>query len=51
MLDKYQHNYLKKISQAAYFIYRMSKKNTTKTSLTDSPSNSSQNHDVRFLRI
>lgn len=49
MLDKYQHNYLKKISQAGYFIYIMSKKKTL--SLTDSSPNSSQNYDVRFLRI
>ena len=26
MLDKYQHSYFLKISQAGYFIYRMSKK-------------------------
>lgn len=50
MLDKYQHNYLKKISQAGYFIYIMSKKKKT-LSLTDSSPNSSQNYDVRFLRI
>lgn len=50
MLDKYQHNYLKKISQAGYFIYIMSKKKKP-LSLTDSSPNSSQNYDVRFLRI
>ena len=47
MLDKYQHNHFKKLSQAGYFIGVMSKK----PGLTVSPSNRSQNHYVRFLRI
>lgn len=50
MLDKYQHNYLKKLVKLL-ILSTGCQKNTTKTSLTDSPSNSSQNHDVRFLRI